>query len=400
MSKFVQFGAGNIGRSFIGRLFAEAGFEVVFVDVDQELIHRLNSAKKYRVAIKGNDSPDEIRIIENIRAIDGKDADRVIGELSDADFCATSVGSRAFASLFPLIARAIEQRYKHRARPLDLILAENVRDAAKAFRQGIGACLAPGFPLEASLGLVETSIGKMVPIMRREYLLEDPLLLFAEPYDTLIVDRKAFKNKIPPLRGLEAVGNIRAYVDRKLFMHNMSHAASAYLGYQEAPELTKIWQVMELPKVVAWVRSAIVESAEALQAMYPEDFSLEGLLFHGEDLLKRYANRALGDTLYRVGRDLKRKLDREDRLIGACLLAARQGLTFKHIAMATAAAFSFKACDATGSRLDSDLEFLAESGGLSLESALKKFSRLDSRQAEDKLVIDTIVNSARSLSAS
>jgi len=32
MKYFVQFGAGNIGRSFIGQLFSRAGYEVIFIE--------------------------------------------------------------------------------------------------------------------------------------------------------------------------------------------------------------------------------------------------------------------------------------------------------------------------------------------------------------------------------
>jgi mannitol-1-phosphate 5-dehydrogenase len=52
--KIVIFGAGRIGRSFIGQLFSRSGFEVVFVDINEELISRLNSDKQYKVVIKDN----------------------------------------------------------------------------------------------------------------------------------------------------------------------------------------------------------------------------------------------------------------------------------------------------------------------------------------------------------
>ena len=38
----IQFGAGNIGRSFLGQIFARNGWEVVFVDVDELLLKELN----------------------------------------------------------------------------------------------------------------------------------------------------------------------------------------------------------------------------------------------------------------------------------------------------------------------------------------------------------------------
>lgn len=48
------FGAGKIGRSFIGQLFGTSGYEVVFSDIDKELINLLNKEKSYTVIIKGN----------------------------------------------------------------------------------------------------------------------------------------------------------------------------------------------------------------------------------------------------------------------------------------------------------------------------------------------------------
>jgi mannitol-1-phosphate 5-dehydrogenase len=44
MGKLVQWGAGNIGRSFVGQIFAKNGWEVTFVDVDAKLIQVLSTA--------------------------------------------------------------------------------------------------------------------------------------------------------------------------------------------------------------------------------------------------------------------------------------------------------------------------------------------------------------------
>lgn len=38
----VHFGAGNIGRGFIGNLLYQSGFETCFVDVNSELVNLIN----------------------------------------------------------------------------------------------------------------------------------------------------------------------------------------------------------------------------------------------------------------------------------------------------------------------------------------------------------------------
>jgi mannitol-1-phosphate/altronate dehydrogenase len=45
----VMFGAGNVGRGFLGQLFSESGLEVVFVDVDPELVHALDQHREYTI---------------------------------------------------------------------------------------------------------------------------------------------------------------------------------------------------------------------------------------------------------------------------------------------------------------------------------------------------------------
>ena len=45
------------------------------------------------------------------------------------------------------------------------------------------------------------------------------------------MDATAFRNPIPPIPGLDPKQHMAAYVDRKSFIHNLGHAASAYLAY-------------------------------------------------------------------------------------------------------------------------------------------------------------------------
>ncbi|MGV3724844.1 MAG: mannitol-1-phosphate 5-dehydrogenase, partial [Actinomycetota bacterium] len=62
MDTIVQFGAGNIGRGFMGQLFTEAGFEVVFVDVVPEVVSALNQRREYPLRLAGPDRFETLTI--------------------------------------------------------------------------------------------------------------------------------------------------------------------------------------------------------------------------------------------------------------------------------------------------------------------------------------------------
>lgn len=388
----VQFGAGNIGRSFVGQLFARAGWEVIFVDVNPRIVEALNREHRYRVIIKRNARPDETLLIEGVRAIDGRSRTEVAAALAEARLVATSVGKGALSSVFPVIAEGLAARLRARGEaPLDIVIAENIRGAAASFREELTRALPKDYPFERLVGLVETSIGKMVPIMTAEDLAVDPLWVFAEEYNTLILDRAAFRGAIPEVAGLHPVANIAAYVDRKLFVHNLGHAATAYLGFAFDPRFTFIWEPLEVKELYDRVELAMRQAAVALNHEYPADLSMADLEAHIGDLLARFRNRALGDTIYRVGRDLYRKLDREDRLVGAMLLAARHGLPFEAMASALRAAIAFRAADESGSLFPADRDFAEREASRGIAAVVLEVCRLDPASPADARVIEAVL---------
>lgn len=209
--KLVLFGAGKIGRSFIGQLFSSGGYEVVFIDVFKPIIDELNSRGNYNVIIKAE--KDEIINIKNIRGLFAGEEKEVINEISTAGLLGVSVGLNGLATTIPLIAKGLIKRYKiNNEYPLDIIIAENLRNASEYLHIELKKVLPDGFPLDEFVGTIETSIGKMVPIMTRKDLEEDILQVFAERYNTLILDENAFKNPIPQIEGLSPKKNIKAWV--------------------------------------------------------------------------------------------------------------------------------------------------------------------------------------------
>lgn len=394
--KLVQFGAGNIGRSFIGQVFGRGGWEVVFIDIDDKIVEGMNREGKYRVVVKKNEEPDEILTVSNIRAVNGKNIEAVAEEIADCGVVATSVGKGALPHIFPVIAQGIKKRRSlHPEDPLDIIIAENIRNGGEYYSQELSRHLPKDFPFSDYLGLVETSIGKMVPIMKKEDLDKDPLWVFAEAYNRLILDRRGFKNSIPDIDAIKPVENITAYVDRKLFIHNMGHATTAYFGYQENPKFMYIWEALEVSGIFQRVKKAMEESKEALHREYPEDLSLEDLDRHIEDLLYRFQNRALGDTIFRVGRDLYRKLGKSDRIVGSMLLAKKHNLPCEKIAQSYVAGCSFRAGDEKGELFPGDKDFSRKEWPKGIEGILKDVSDLSEKDPLEQAVMEEVKKQAR-----
>ncbi|PIY32988.1 MAG: mannitol-1-phosphate 5-dehydrogenase [Candidatus Infernicultor aquiphilus] len=389
--KMVQFGAGNIGRSFIGQLFSRSGYEVVFIDINKELVKELNKKRAYKLVIKRNELPDEIILIENIRAINGYDKEAVIREIVDTDILATAVGKNALPQIVPVIAQGLQWRdEKRRKNPLDIIIAENFRNVADYLRKELKSLLPLEYPFDELVGLIESSIGKMVPLMKEEDKKKDLLWIFAEPYNTLIVDKKGFKTPLPHLRDLRAVENIKAYVDRKLFIHNLGHSAAAYLGYQYDSKMTYIYEALELPEIYKIVREGMKQSAVALNEAYPKDLALQDLQNHIDDLLFRFQNKSLRDTIFRVGRDLYRKLDKNERLVGSMLLAQKQNVPYHKIKKVFYAALNFKAKDQKGEMYPLDKIFFQREYPRGLKHILKNVCHLSSHQDEEAKVREEI----------
>jgi len=146
---------------------------------------------------------------------------------------------------------------------------------------------------------------------------------------------------------------------------------------QHDPSLIYIWQAVEVPEVREKTEVAMWESARALITAYPDDFTEANLSEHIADLLRRFENRALGDTIFRVGRDLPRKLSREDRVIGAMRFDELHGVAYPVTAQVAAAAIAFRGVDELGRPAPSDEKFATEIYPLGLEAILTRTCGLD-----------------------
>jgi mannitol-1-phosphate 5-dehydrogenase len=383
MKKLVLFGAGKIGRSFIGQLFSKAGYEVVFIDISETVINELNHRKEYQVVIK-SDRPDSVIQINNVRGVLATDSSKVASEVSEADIACISVGQRGLPGAISNLARGLElRRRKYGNLPLDVILAENMHNADEYVGEILGGVMEPGYPVSSLVGLIETSIGKMVPIMPLEVQQKDPLIVYAEPFNTLILDKKAFKNPVPDVKGLAPKENMKAWVDRKSHIHNFGHVAAAFRGFRVYPEIKLLADLLEIKSLKEFTRNSMLQSADILMKKYQGEFTRADLTEHIDDLLNRFCNRSLGDTVFRVGCDLKRKLYRSDRVLGPLIDGIRLNSPVSFILETFINGLEFAATDETGNQFPGDVEFSETLKSNSLENVLYNLCGLDRDKDRD-----------------
>lgn len=371
----VMYGGGNIGRGFIGALLSQSGYRVTFIDVAEPVINHLQQKGCYPVRyVSGNGYEDVV--VENVTAVNGNDTEAVSDAIAACDIMATAVGARILKFIVPNIVAGLRKRWTQGANPLNIIVCENLNDANIVVEAMIKEQLTEeeiGI-FDQTVGLVEASIGRMVPVQTDEMKDGEPMRVCVERYGFLPTDKDAFKGCVPEIRNMVPFAPFDFYLKRKLYVHNMGHATCAYLG--DLLGLAYIYQSIDVSDIRILVQNAMLESALALSKKY--DVSLADIQLHITDLLNRFTNAALMDTCARVGGDPGRKLSPDDRMIGSATLALEQGVTPAYIAVGAAAGVHRYIKEAEG------LEQLPQTA----QKVLAEVSRLEPGSILAKLILD------------
>jgi mannitol-1-phosphate 5-dehydrogenase len=289
-----------------------------------------------------------------VHALPASEEAAVADAVARAEIAATAVGVRALPHIAPLVAAGVAGRARQGiTSPLNIIICENLKDAAAVFH----AMVAEHLPLDlhsflhTHVGFVDTVIGRMVPPLTPKMREVDPTLIMVEPYKELPVDRHGVVGPVPAIVGLEACDYFPAYTARKLYIHNCGHAVLAYLGHVQGYEYG--YQALEDSVVRRVFDAAMGESRAGIVGAHavrhfselpPEQAAAAEAAWldeHIADLTRRFANRALGDTVLRLGRDPARKLSPTDRLLGAARLVEQAGTMPQALSWAIAGGYAF-----------------------------------------------------------
>lgn len=336
MKKAVQFGAGNIGRGFVGEFLSESGFEVVFVDVNIPTIAALQKTNEYRV-IEVSDEGENIKTVNNYRAINStKDMPSVINEISTADVVTCAVGPNILKFVAPPIAKAIEVR-DPKLPPLAVIACENAINATDTLRGLIEEATPEKHlsTLSQRARFANSAIDRIVPAQERKSISPDQVYLDVkiEKFYEWVVEKTPFADGgygelgHPDISAIHWVDNLEPFIERKLYTVNTGHATTAYYGSNLGEQW--IHEALQKPFIRQRVMDALGETAELIVAKH--GISREEQNNYVKRIVARISNPALQDQVARVGRNPIRKVSRKERFIGPASQLAERNMKYDNL---------------------------------------------------------------------
>lgn len=369
--KAVHFGAGNIGRGFIGQLLHQNGFEICFVDTNAELISQLNQDGGYRIDIM--DEQETTVFVDRISALNSlTETEKVIAAIKEADILTTSVGANNLVKIAPTIAKGLSERFKQK-RSINILANENAINASNILKEAVyktlsqqEAAVYDDYAYFANTAIDRQSLGKVV---------EGKAVAVVEPYYEWVINRKQLDPATPfEMKHVVLIDDMQPYIERKLYIVNASHAAIAYLGDLHGYQM--IQEAIRDAEIVKVVNQFLAENSAYFVQKYR--FDLAELEHFIEKTLKRQGNQKLSDEITRVGGSPIRKLGPNDRLVAPVVKLEALGLPYETGVKVIAAGYHYHhSNDSEAEKIHALIE------EKDLKATIKKISHLDGKLLEE-----------------
>ncbi|MEO1771315.1 mannitol-1-phosphate 5-dehydrogenase [Candidatus Enterococcus ferrettii] len=320
-----HFGAGNIGRGFIGEILAKNGFSIDFVDINATIIDALNERKEYTIEL-ADENKEQIHV-GNVDGLNNQtNPEAVVDSVAAADIVTTAIGPNVLPFIAELIAKGIQKRKAENSTvPVDVIACENMIGGSQFLFEKVKEYLTDEDMayVEAYVGFPNAAVDRIVPIQHHE----DPLFVSVEPFSEWVVDQTQCKNKELQLSNVTYVEDLEPYIERKLFSVNTGHATvaytGAYAGYQTIDE------AIGHQEVLAQLRAVLEETGSLLIAKW--GFDREQHQAYINKIVSRFENPHISDSIDRVARTPIRKLGYDERFIRPIRELKKRELGYMHL---------------------------------------------------------------------
>lgn len=323
--KAVHFGAGNIGRGFIGEILFNNGFSIDFVDINTTIIDDLKARNAYEIEL-ASEGKERIAV-SNVNGLNNQtEPEAVIEAIAAADVVTTAIGPNILPFIAELIAKGIQKRRETNVeQPLDVIACENMIGGSQFLLSKVQEFLTEEDTtyVDKYVGFPNAAVDRIVPIQHHD----DPLFVSVEPFSEWLVDETQCKNTELRLEGVGYVADLEPYIERKLFSVNTGHATTAYTGsfygYQT------IGEAIQDERVLNQLKEVLQETGALLIAKW--DFDAEAHDKYINKIIDRFANPHISDDISRVARTPMRKLGFDERFIRPIREAKERNLSYKHL---------------------------------------------------------------------
>lgn len=337
--KAVHFGAGNIGRGFIGEILHKNGFDITFVDINETLIDALNARDSYEIEY-ADEAHQRLTISGFSGLNNGKEPEAVAQAVAEADIVTTAIGPNILPYIAELIANGIKLRRENDdTRPMDIVACENMIGGTDFLNEKVSAYFdeADRIYVDQYIGFPNAAVDRIVPMQSHE----DPLFVSVEPFSEWVIDQTNVKGTQIQLEGVLYVEDLLPYIERKLFSVNTGHATTAYTGKHFGYET--IDQALKDDNVLQQLQAVLAETGALLVEKW--GFDQEAHAAYANKIVGRFQNSHISDAITRVARTPIRKLGYDERFIRPIREAKERGLAYDALLETVAYIFEYSDAD-------------------------------------------------------
>ncbi|MGP4075907.1 mannitol-1-phosphate 5-dehydrogenase [Halobacillus sp. K22] len=332
--KALHFGAGNIGKGLIGYLLNKSGFDLCFVDVNEEAVNHMNSSNYYSLELLDEDHT--VESISPVRALHSSSKEQVVDAIVEADLITTSVGAGNLTKIAPVISEGLLKRIQLDKGNVDVIANENMINASSKLKEEIHRVVSTSEmdAIRSHAGFPNSAIDRLSLSEERS----EGEVTLVEPYYEWMIEKSGMLNSdLPSISNATYVEELKPYIERKLYIVNLGHAATAYTAFLEG--YGTIQNALTNPEIEKFLRETLKESAGYFTHTY--HFDPEEMREFISKTIKRFKNANISDDILRVGRSPIRKLGFNERLVKPTRVLYELGLPVEKLTTAVATAFLF-----------------------------------------------------------